>query len=234
MKFNNSLLLIFLSVLICAQVLNIYGSPTATSCFDSNFRQKLSNLGLVDIKSIDPSIMVNLKYSDTANFMGTDVYGDLNSCYLQKNAALKLISASKILKKRHQNLSLLVVDGLRPRRIQQKMWNIVKDSPIKKYVANPRYGSMHNYGCAVDITIIDEHGNRLDMGTAMDHFGILSHPVLNSRFLKEKKLSAQQVRNRELLRQVMVSAGFHPIPIEWWHFEAFNKDSIRKTYPIID
>lgn len=201
-------------------------------CID--FGNSLPESGLVDISSIDSTIQVQLKYSDSTNFMGIDVYGDLDRCYLQKDAALKLVAASKFLKIYDNKLSLLVVDGLRPRSVQSKMWSIVKNTPMQRYVANPRFGSMHNYGCAVDLTIVDSIGNRLDMGTPMDHFGALSQPALNAKFLKENKLTLQQVENRELLRKVMISAGFHPIAIEWWHFEAFDKDFIRNTYPVIE
>lgn len=206
----------------------------ANQALSSDFEKSLPELGLVDISSVDSTIQVQLKYSDSTNFMGVDVYGDLNRCYLQKDAAIKLASASKILKNHDKTLSLLVVDGLRPRSVQRKMWNIVKNTPMQRYIANPHFGSMHNYGCAVDVTIVDSVGNRLDMGTPMDHFGDLSQPALNAKFLKENKLTLQQVENRELLRQVMTSAGFHPIAIEWWHFDAFDKDFIRNTYPVIE
>lgn len=72
------------------------------------------------------------------------------------------------------------------------------------------------------------------MGTPVDHFGILAQPRYESRFLKEGKLTAEQVSNRRLLREVMLAAGFHPIAIEWWHFEAFAKKDIRKTYSIVE
>lgn len=226
------LLLCIVSVLLSNAVLSgsekVLG-PTGVSAYDA-----LIQRGLVDIQSVDSMILVQLKYSDSSNFMGVDVYGDLESCFLQKNAALKLADASRILRSKHPGYRLLVVDGLRPRSIQYKMWNIVKHTPMQRYVANPRFGSMHNYGCAVDLTIADSSGNRLDMGTQMDHFGMLAQPVLESRFLKEKKLTEEQVANRRILRDVMVAAGFHPIAIEWWHFEAFEKDYIRTTFDIIE
>jgi D-alanyl-D-alanine dipeptidase len=72
------------------------------------------------------------------------------------------------------------------------------------------------------------------MGTPMDLFGRLSEVRLENKHLKQGKLTIEHIRNRKLLRQVMISAGFNPIPIEWWHFEAFEKDYIRKTYSIIN
>jgi len=101
-------------------------------------------------------------------------------------------------------------------------------------VANPKAGSIHNYGCAVDITISDMSGTRLDMGTPLDFFGELAQPRYEEKFLKEGKLTEEQVANRRLLRKVMYAAGFQGIKNEWWHFEAFDKKHIRKTYSIVE
>lgn len=233
MKLTN-LLKVNFSVLICILIIKSAGFPQIKDFDIIELEKKIFENGLVDIRDLDSTIQVDLKYSGKNNFMGEDVYGELNSCFLQKAAAEKLIKANMTLKTRNPDLSLLVVDGLRPGRIQWKMWNIVKNTPMQKYVANPAYGSMHNYGCAVDLTIVDSHGNRLDMGTPMDHFGELAQPVLETKFLKMGRISASQVANRHLLRDVMIAAGFYPITIEWWHFEAFKNSYIRNTYKLIE
>jgi D-alanyl-D-alanine dipeptidase len=190
--------------------------------------------GLVDVQQLDSTIKVDLKYACNKNFMKTDVYEGFNKGYLQRDAALKLVKANKLLKEIRPDLSLLVVDALRPRHVQQKMWSLLQGTPMQHYVADPRFGSMHNYGCAVDITIADQNGVQLDMGTLVDHFGKLSEVRLEDSHLKHGKLTEEQIANRKLLRKVMTSAGFHPISIEWWHFEAFEKRYIRKTYSIIE
>jgi D-alanyl-D-alanine dipeptidase len=200
----------------------------------SSFEKDLIARGLVDIQQLDSTIKVDLKYARSDNFMKINVYGDFNKGYLQQDPARKLVLAGKFLKKIRPDLSLLVVDALRPLHVQQKMWGLLQGTPMQRYVANPRFGSMHNYGCAVDITIVDQNGTRLDMGTPMDLFGRLSEVRLENKHLKQGKLTIEHIRNRKLLRQVMISAGFNPIPIEWWHFEAFEKDYIRKTYSIIN
>ncbi|MBZ0158010.1 MAG: M15 family metallopeptidase [Alphaproteobacteria bacterium] len=200
----------------------------------SAFEKQLREAGFADVQEIDPTLKVELKYASMENFMGINVYGDLTRGYLRREAAEKLATANRYLKRLHPRLSLLVVDGLRPRHVQRRMWEIVRGTPMQRYIANPHGGSLHNYGCAVDITIVDELGNRLDMGTPMDHFGILSQPRYENTFLKEGKLTAQHIANRRLLRKVMVAAGFHSIPIEWWHFEAFKKHIVRKRYSIIE
>ena len=200
----------------------------------SDLEKQLRALGFADVQDLDPTISVELKYASADNFMGTNVYGNLRKAFLRKEAAEKLANANAHLKKLRPGLTLLVVDGVRPRHVQRKMRKLLEGTPMKNYVADHRSGSMHNYGCAVDLTIIDENGNRLDMGTPMDHFGPLSQPRLEAKFLKEGKLTKEQVANRRLLRSVMTKAGFHTIPIEWWHFEAFEKSTIKKKYTIIE
>ncbi|MEM5786883.1 MAG: M15 family metallopeptidase, partial [Syntrophobacteraceae bacterium] len=129
---------------------------------------------------------------------------------------------------------LLLGDGCRPRSIQRRMYDIVKGTSRQRYVANPHTTSIHNYGAAVDITIADKDGNRLDMGVPMDHFGELSHPCEEDRLLKEGKLTQDQVANRRLLRQVMTGAGFQVLSIEWWHFNAFDRKTVTSRYKVIE
>lgn len=200
----------------------------------STYENNLIEKGLVNVQEIDPSIMVDLKYADKNNFMGEDVYKDLKRCYLRKKAALKLKKANEYLKIIKPYYRLLIADGFRPRRVQRRMWENVKHTPMQRYIANPKRGSMHNYGIAVDVTISDLYGRRLDMGTPIDHFGALSQPAMEKIFLKKGKLNSKQVRNRRLLRSVMKKAGFSGLSIEWWHFNAFNKNRVRSTYRIVE
>ncbi|MFP4013886.1 MAG: M15 family metallopeptidase [Chitinispirillaceae bacterium] len=190
--------------------------------------------GMVDIQTINPSIKVKLMYSTEDNFLGEDVYGDLEKCYLRKEAAIKLSKAQEILQEKKKGYSLLVYDGLRPRDVQAKMWETVKGTDKQKYVANPRTGSIHNYGAAVDLTILDSLGKPLDMGTHFDYFGELAQPRYEEKFLAEGKLTEEQVENRKLLREVMTSAGFQGISVEWWHFDAFPKNEVRERYSIVE
>lgn len=198
------------------------------------FERRMIDAGLVNVKTVDPTLLVKLKYASPDNFMGEAVYGDLKECYLQKEAALKLRKAHEILKARHPNLRLLLGDGCRPRSIQRRMFSIVKGTPKQKYVANPAAGSMHNYGAAVDVTLADDTGARLDMGVPMDYFGILSHPGEEPRLLKEGRLTLEQVANRRLLREVMTRAGFQGLSIEWWHFNAFDRKSVIGKFKIVE
>ncbi len=194
----------------------------------------LQELGLVNVLDVDPTLLVELKYASEDNFMGADVYGDLRTAFLRPSAAQKLKKAHDLLKERHPELRLLIADGFRPRRVQHRMWEIVRDTPMQPYVANPHSGSIHNYGAAVDLTLALADGTRLDMGTPIDHFGILAQPREEQRFLREGKLTEEQVANRLILREVMTAAGFIHLPIEWWHFDAFDRATVRSRYEIID
>lgn len=200
----------------------------------SDFERKLVSMGFVDVQEIDPSIQVALKYACAENFTGVNLYGELNKGYLRREPAEMLASANRNLKRLRPDLSILLADGVRPRHVQWKMWETLKGMDRQGYVADPRRGSMHNYGCAVDVTLVNEKGETLDMGTPMDHFGILSQPRHEERFLKEKKLNARQIENRALLRRVMTEAGFHILAIEWWHFDAFPRETVRKRYSIVE
>ncbi len=195
---------------------------------------KLIKQGLVNIQKIDPSIIVELKYSTKDNFLKEDVYGDLNRCYLQKKVASMLAKAHQYLKKMNSKYRFLVYDGVRPRSVQFKMWDIVKNSDQRNYVANPYKGSIHNYGSAVDLTLIDEDGQPLDMGTPFDHLGKLAQPRYEKKYLKIGKLTWQQVRNRRLLRKVMLKAGFKMIRSEWWHFNAFSRKEVKRRYQVVE
>jgi zinc D-Ala-D-Ala dipeptidase len=196
---------------------------------------RLIEEGLVDVQKLDPSIRVDLKYASAHNFMGRNVYGKLTRAYLRSKAALKLVKASTIIQERHPELRLLVVDAVRPRSVQHKMWEIVVDTPMQRYIANPYRGSMHNYGAAVDVTLYNiETGKPLDMGTPVDYFGPLAHPNLEHEFLKKGKLTEEQIENRLILRNAMCDAGWIMLPIEWWHFNAFPLDYIRHNYSIIE
>jgi D-alanyl-D-alanine dipeptidase len=183
---------------------------------------------LVDVGARAPLLKVELRYSTKNNFMKKDVYGELKRCYLARVAAKKLTRATRLLAKARPGLRLLAYDCVRPVRVQRAMWKLVKGTPAQPYVADPAKGSIHNLGCAVDLTIADASGKPLDMGTKFDHTGPLAQPRLERRHLLEGKLTLQQLENRLLLRYVMVQAGFIPLDIEWWHFDCMKPGEARK------
>ncbi|HIP36776.1 MAG TPA: peptidase M15 [Crocinitomix sp.] len=198
--------------------------------------QKLMDANLVDIQTVDSSILIDLKYSTINNFMKEDVYGALNKVYLQKSVAQDLKEANQFLHQLDSTLTLLVYDGVRPRSVQQKMWDVL-DLPINektKFVSNPKNGSIHNFGCAVDLTIAHINGTPLDMGADFDEIGKIAYPRLEKQFLKSGELTIQQIENRELLRKVMQHAGFYNIQTEWWHFNRYNRNKAKQMFEIIE
>ncbi len=188
--------------------------------------------GIEDAAEKIPGLRVELKYSTTDNFLKRDVYGDLEKCYLQKDAVRMLSAATADLKRMRPDLTLLTYDCARPSSVQRQMWEIVKGTPQQSYVANPntKTGSIHNYGCAVDLTLATLKGKPLDLGTPFDFFGKLAQPRHEMSMLRAGKLTAEQFANRLLLRQVMIRAGFLPIASEWWHFNCAPNQVARKKY----
>jgi D-alanyl-D-alanine dipeptidase len=203
----------------------------------SNFERKFIDRGLVDVQKLDPTIKVDLKYSTTDNFIKKDVYGDLERAYLQPMAAEKLIKANKFLKQEKPNYTLLVYDGARPRSVTKIFWARMSHLPYNRredFVADPAKGSIHNFGCAVDLTIADERGRALDMGTIFDFFGQEAEPRREAAMLKAGKLTPQQLENRKLLRRVMKKAGYTSIETEWWHYNAMSREKAKAQYGFIE
>jgi D-alanyl-D-alanine dipeptidase len=241
-KCSAFLLLIYIIVIAgCGQQNNQKYSGTNLNSIhasDSGFRKALSPIelemlasGMVDIKTIDSSIAVDMKYASTDNFLKINFYKDLNKAYLQKEVALKLARAQAFLKEKFPAYSLLIYDAARPVRFQQQIWDSVK-LPINektKYVSNPKNGSLHNFGAAVDLSIIDGNKKELDMGCTFDTLSPIAYPMLEWKFLAEGVLTKQQINNRSLLREVMRQAGFFNIQTEWWHFNSCTRaEAIRK------
>ncbi|MEO9530949.1 MAG: M15 family metallopeptidase [Crocinitomicaceae bacterium] len=198
--------------------------------------QSIIDAGLVNIQDIDSSILVELRYSTENNFMEKDVYGHLNRAYLQEKVAQDLAKCQVYLKEKDSSLTLLVYDAVRPRSVQQYMWDIL-DMPIwekTKFVSNPKNGSLHNYGCAVDLTIADNDGTPLDMGAGYDDARKIAYPRYEQAYLDSGMLDSSQISNRSLLREVLKAGGFWNIQTEWWHFNRYNRETAKSLYEIIE
>ena len=192
-------------------------------------------MALLDIRTIDSSIQVDLVNSDPAkNFFRENFYGGLNKAYLRKKIAIKLSQAQKKLKKHHPNYSLLILDAARPRSVSKAMYEKMKGTKYDKFVANPNKGSMHNYGVAVDITIVDQAGHELDMGFFPFRKSTLEIYWQYAKMKLGLNLTEEQIKNRKLLSSVMVGSGFIPLSYEWWHFDGMPKDTARTRYKIIE
>lgn len=198
--------------------------------------QSLLNAGLVNVQDIDPTIRVDLRYSTSNNFVGVDVYGDLVNAYLQEEPAQRLARANQLLQEKRPGYRLYIFDAVRPRRVQQILWDTLDypEADKPKYVADPQEGSIHNYGAAVDLTISDAAGQPIDMGTDFDYFGVLAYPTKEEEMRAQGKLTDEQIANRRLLREVMTQSGFSPIKTEWWHFNAFSRAEADRRYGIVE
>jgi D-alanyl-D-alanine dipeptidase len=203
-----------------------------------SLEQSIIDAGLVNIQKIDSTILVDVKYSSFDNFMNQDLYGSLNRIYLQKEVAERLSTAQKALKEKDSTLSLLVYDGVRPLSVQQQMWDALDTIPFQeriKFVSNPRNGSIHNYGCAVDLTIYDLMNDTvLDMGANYDDLRKIAYPRHEGEFLESGDLTKEQYENRKLLRSVMRKGGFWVIATEWWHFNAFSRKKAKELYEVVE
>jgi D-alanyl-D-alanine dipeptidase len=203
----------------------------ATSARADSVRATLSaRPDLVDARSAVPDLQVELRYARADNFLGEAIYGDLDVCYLHKDAAALLARAAAALAKVRPDLHLHVYDCARPAWVQRKMWALVRGTPRQPYVADPAKGSMHGTGCAVDITLADDAGRALDMGSPHDDFTRRAEPVAELELLGSGELTAEQVADRLLLREVMLRGGFWVLKNEWWHFDCARADDARRRY----
>lgn len=162
---------------------------------------------IIPLRSVDTTIVQDVKYATTNNFTGKVLYPS-SIVFLRKVVADSLSKANTYFK-RNYNYRIKIFDGYRPRKIQKIMWSIIPD---EKYVANPAKGSRHNRGAAVDITLIDSIGNELDFGTPYDDFTEKASP--NYLDFPQNILN-----NRNLLKEVMSKFGFIQLDSEWWHFD---------------
>lgn len=212
--------------------------PGSEPLMISLFETAMQAQGLLDLQALDEEIRVELKYSSRDNFLGTDMYGTLELAYLQPEPARALVKASRLLRRDNPHLRLLVYDAARPLSVQHILWkklDSLSEEERKKYVADPDEASIHNYGCAVDLTLFDlETGRPLDMGTPFDYFGELAYPRLERQMLNEGKLSLKQLNNRILLRSILRDVGFTPITTEWWHFNFYSRKTAALKYGIIE
>ena len=212
----------------------IVGSITAVYQTTSKVAKQMERQGMVNIRSVDPSIHVSLMYSRPDNFCGVILYDDLKEAYLHPLAAKALAKAQARLKEKRPDLSLKVYDAARPMSIQQKMWNRVKGTSKNIYVSNPANGGgLHNYGLAVDITLCNLNGDSIPMGTLVDHMSILSHIDIEEQLVAKGRITREAQRNRQLLREVMQYAGYKPLRTEWWHFNFKSRAEARKNFQVI-
>lgn len=235
--------------ILVAMILTCSVHAQQTADFDATMRQ----YGLVNIRDIDHTILVDLKYSTDDNFVGADMYGALDDAYFEAEFADRVARAQKILMSRYPNYRLLIYDAARPISVQRYMRSLVEGTRLESFVADGTKGGRHNYGVAVDLTIATADGTPLDMGAGFDDFtdaaavkGTPDTDDPTSRTPEVYRLYAdEQVQrgiisreaadNRILLIEVMYEAGLVPYRREWWHFEEIiSMNETRSKYKLLD
>ena len=241
-----------MSFLIAILLLSLCAQPAAATS-PNDFARKMQEYGLIDIQSLDDEILIDLKYSSTDNFVGVDMYGELNEAYLEAEFASKVARAQRILKQRHPQYTLLIYDAARPISVQRAMRRIVEGTPFEGFVADGTRGGRHNYGVAVDLTIATIDGTPLDMGAGFDDFTDAasvkgtpdnSDPTTRTVEVYRKYInslcdqgliSRVAAQNRILLIEVMHEVGLYPYRREWWHFEEIiSITATREKYQLLD
>lgn len=175
-----------------------------------------------------PGISVDLRYASANNFVGRVLYADLDCAWVHRDAAAALTQVGARLARTHPELRLLVLDALRPHRVQEMLWRHLEGTDLRPYLADPARGSVHSFGLAVDVTLLGAEGREMDMGTGFDDLSELSHPDLEAAHVQQGRLSTAQVANRHILRDAMCQQGFRGIHSEWWHFDFGDREVIRR------
>jgi D-alanyl-D-alanine dipeptidase len=196
-------------------------------------RQALENAALhpdyVDLTDLE-NVIVDLRYSGTNNLLSRPVYGGYQRVLLHKQAAEMFHLASRLLKEHYPQFRFIVFDALRPQTAQVEFWNLVKGTPQQSYFADPAKGSLHSYGFAIDLGLVDASGAELDMGTPFDDLTPLAEPQKEEAFLASGELKPNQIANRKVLREVMEGGGFMQLPHEWWHYDALPAAEVRANF----
>lgn len=181
-----------------------------------------------------PDVAVDLRYVGMRNFVGRDLYGTLDCAWLHRLAAEGLERSAALLALEAPGHRLLVLDALRPHRVQVQLWDHLDGTGLRQYVADPARGSIHSFGMALDATLIDATGRELDMGSGFDEMTELSHPKLEAQHLASGALTPAQQQHRELLRRVLTLGNFNGIDNEWWHFDMLDRQHVRQHFTRID
>ncbi len=164
---------------------------------------------LVELIKIDPTLKLDIRYATKNNLAGRVVYTQPRA-FLQRDAALAVAAVNRELKP--LGYGLLIFDGYRPWRVTKLFWDVTKPQD-RQFVANPKNGSRHNRGCAVDLSLYDlKTGKEVEMTGAYDEMSERSYPDYTGGTAKQRRL-------RDLLRSKMEAHGFTVFKVEWWHFD---------------
>jgi D-alanyl-D-alanine dipeptidase len=206
-KHIKKLLFLFCLVMLASCKSGYLNAKKATALL--HITKEADDNAFVNLKNYSQDFVFDMKYATTDNFLKEKVY-PCAECYLRAKTVKSLLAANTAFLEKGYRIKLY--DCYRPKAIQKKMWDIVPDA---NYVANPKKGSIHNKGGAVDISLVDSLGVELDMGTKFDFFGeAASHNYTN--------LSEMVLANRKFLKEIMLQNNFTSFDSEWWHYNLVN------------
>ncbi|MBI3446636.1 MAG: D-alanyl-D-alanine dipeptidase [Magnetospirillum sp.] len=174
---------------------------------------------LVPVTEAEHDVRIALAYATPDNFTASPVYVPTAGCWLHADAVPLLIRAVELA--RPLGLALRILDAFRPAEAQWALWH---HTPDPEFLADPRIGSTHSRGVALDLDLIDAaSGAPLDMGTGFDAFTPLSHHGVTA-------IPVEAQRNRLALLGLMTAAGWDFYGNEWWHYQMFDA---RARYPLL-
>ena len=204
--------LFFVFLLVCCKStqLNSKKSPVLL-----DITKEVDSNAFVNLRNYSNDFVFDMKYATADNFLKEKVY-PCDECFLRVKTVKALLEANKTFLDKGFRIKLY--DCYRPKSIQKKMWKIVPDA---NFVANPKKGSIHNRGGAVDISLVDSLGAEVNMGTKFDFFGKeASHNYLD--------LSEEILANRKFLKDIMLQHNFKSFDSEWWHYNlnGSNKEKV--------
>ena len=175
---------------------------------------------LVELVLLDPTLKLDIRYAGSNNFLGRPVYSQARA-FLQRPAAEALLRVNAVM--HEQGFGLIIFDGYRPWTVTKIFWDATPEDK-KEFVADPRAGSKHNRGCAVDLSLVElSTGKEVAMPGDYDEMSERSH-------IDYAGGPEEARRRRDLLRQAMEAEGFEPYEPEWWHYNYRE----WKEYPILD
>ena len=172
------------------------------------FANTVDDSDFVDIKKVEPSIVIDLRYAGSNNVARRPLYPPGTPALVRAGVAQRLKTAQDYLRKKGYGLKIW--DAYRTQSAQGQLWQTTHNH---SFVADPREGrgSMHIRGAAVDATLVDAAGNDVPMPTDFDSFtpaAVLEYPGKNPTVRA----------NLKLLQKAMAHGGFYGLRTEWWHF----------------
>jgi zinc D-Ala-D-Ala dipeptidase len=188
-----------------------------------------------DFRRLDTicGLKIDLRYASEQNFLQRNLYAPMDCAWLHQQAAQGVEKSIVWLNQNTPGLQLMVLDALRPHRIQEQLWASLAGTDLQMYLADPARKSIHSFGMAVDVTLVDKNTTALDMGSQFDEMVDRSHPEHEAKMLETGHLTEHQIGNRKILRAAMTAGGFVGISTEWWHFDHGNRAQVREQFSLV-